>query len=232
MKPHHHPGDDLLIAYAAGSQEEPVSLIVATHLALCPRCRHEVARLEELGGIFLENSPSEMLADSTYSRLMARLNEMGDRRKDRTSLSRDTTRARPARVSQRSIGMERMLPKPLRDYIGGSFDNLNWTSFRGLSKAELLQGCPGFKTRLMRIKAGTAMPIHTHVGSELTSVLSGSFADDRGHYARGDFCEADAAVNHQPFADANEDCICLAVTDAPLRLTGAFSRVLNPILHV
>ena len=30
MTPQHHPGDDLLIAYAAGSQDEPVALVVAT----------------------------------------------------------------------------------------------------------------------------------------------------------------------------------------------------------
>ena len=31
---------------------------------------------------------------------------------------------------------------------------------------------------------------------------------------------------------AGEDCLCLAVTDAPLRLTGRFTRMLNPFLRV
>ena len=49
---------------------------------------------------------------------------------------------------------------------------------------------------------------------------------------RGDVAEADPSVNHQPVADPGEDCICLAVTDAPLRLTGPFGRLLNPFLRI
>ena len=42
---------------------------------------------------------------------------------------------------------------------------------------------------------------------------------------------ADPHVDHQPQALGDEDCLCLAVTDAPLRLTGRFSRFLNPFLR-
>ena len=41
--------------YAAGSLSEPVALLIATHLALCPRCRHEVEEFEALGGALLED---------------------------------------------------------------------------------------------------------------------------------------------------------------------------------
>ena len=87
-------------------------------------------------------------------------------------------------------------------------------------------------SRLMRIKSGTAMPTHTHEGCELTLVLAGGFSDENGHFLRGDVAEADPSVTHQPVADPGEDCLCLAVTDAPLRLTGAFGRLLNPFLHI
>ena len=65
MVPSHHPSDDLLIAYAAGAQEDPVALAVATHLALCPRCRKEVSRLEELGGVFLESQEPMCLGEGS-----------------------------------------------------------------------------------------------------------------------------------------------------------------------
>jgi putative transcriptional regulator len=34
-------------------------------------------------------------------------------------------------------------------------------------------------------------------------------------------------VNHTPVADDDEDCICFAVTDAPLRLTGPVGRIVQ-----
>ena len=218
MMPTHHPGDDLLIAYAAGSQEEPVALIVATHLALCPRCRDEVAHLEELGGALLEEQPAEALRNDSLERVLARLDEPAPEA--------------PQRPAEVAPGPAPLVPRPLRDYLGGGLDQLDWTSFRGLEKVELLSDRPGFRTRLMRIKSGTAMPTHSHEGNELTLVLAGGFSDEHGHFVRGDVAEADPSVDHQPVADPGEDCLCLAVTDAPLRLTGPFGRLLNPFLRI
>ena len=48
-----------------------------------------------------------------------------------------------------------------------------------------------------------------------------------GHYARGDIALAEADLDHKPMTDAGEDCICFAVTDAPLHLTGPFGRLLD-----
>jgi putative transcriptional regulator len=101
-----------------------------------------------------------------------------------------------------------------------------------MDKAELLREFSSFRTRLMRIKSGTAMPAHTHEGIELTLVLAGGFSDETGHFLRGDLAEADATIDHRPVADPGEDCLCLAVTDAPLRLTGPIGRLLNPFLRI
>jgi putative transcriptional regulator len=75
------------------------------------------------------------------------------------------------------------------------------------------------------------MPTHGHRGQELTLVLAGSFSDEHGTFARGDVEEADEDVEHQPIADPGEDCICLAVTDAPLRLRG-IAAILQPFLRI
>lgn len=34
-----HISDDLLLSYASGNMDEASSLLVASHLALCPHCR-------------------------------------------------------------------------------------------------------------------------------------------------------------------------------------------------
>ena len=77
----------------------------------------------------------------------------------------------------------------------------------------------------MRVRAGKAVPQHTHEGNELTLVLEGSFHDELGRYARGDLAITDPTVEHRPVADEGQDCLCLAVTDARLRLTGPLGRL-------
>ena len=52
-----------------------------------------------------------------------------------------------------------------------------------------------------------------------------------GRYARGDLAIADSALDHQPVADSGEDCICFAVTDAPLRLTGPVGRIVERLFR-
>ena len=218
MMPQHHPGDELLLSYAAGSQDEPTALVVATHLALCPRCRREVSRYEELGGVLLDDQNTAELSDGSLGRILACLD--------------DETHEEPAETTSRPMDADLVVPRPLRDYLGTNLDQLGWKSFRGLKKVELLPELPGVRTRLMRIKSGTAMPAHTHEGTELTLVLDGGFSDEHGHFLRGDFAEADPSINHRPIADPGDDCLCLAVTDAPLRLTGPVGRLLNPLLNI
>ena len=81
------------------------------------------------------------------------------------------------------------------------------------------------------MRAGRQVPQHTHEGSELTVVLDGAFHDETGHYGRGDLVIADSSLDHRPTADEEQDCLCLAVTDAPLRLTGRFGRFFNPFIR-
>jgi putative transcriptional regulator len=86
--------------------------------------------------------------------------------------------------------------------------------------------------RLLRIPAGKPVPEHGHGGRELTLVLSGSFHDGEKLFARGDLDEADASVQHQPVATPDEDCICLAVTDAPLKFRSWLVRLVQPVLGI
>ncbi len=79
--------------------------------------------------------------------------------------------------------------------------------------------------------AGKKLPVHTHRGYEMTLVLTGAFTDKLGTYARGDFVELDDSTEHQPIIDDGEPCICLAVTDKPLRFTGPLGRLMNPFLR-
>jgi putative transcriptional regulator len=217
VRPTHHPSQARLLDYASGSLTEPLALLVATHLALCPLCRRGLAELEAVGGALLEALLPEPVADDSLARLLARID-------------------RPAPPAEPVAGAvpadaELVLPQPLRDYVG-SLDRVAWRHLGPLSEARLLTGFEKFTTRLLRVTPGTALPRHTHAGSELTLVLQGGFSDVTGHYLRGDVCDADSGVDHRPVADQDEICVCLIVTDAPLRLTGWLGRLLNPFIRI
>jgi putative transcriptional regulator len=127
---------------------------------------------------------------------------------------------------------ELALPQPLRGYVGDSLDCLPWRRMGPIAEVRLLRDFEGYTTRLLWAQAGAAVPAHTHAGNEMTLVLRGAFTDSSGHFIRGDVDEADSSIAHQPIAAEDEDCICLAVTDAPLRLTSRFGRLLNPFLRI
>ena len=127
--------------------------------------------------------------------------------------------------------MKPLLPRPLRDYLPAPLEQLRWRSYGVAAEVELPIRAPGYRTTLIRVRAGRMVPQHTHEGTELTVVLEGAFHDETGHYGRGELVIADSSLDHRPVADEAQDCLCLAVTDAPLRLTGRFGRFLNPFIR-
>ena len=207
--------DELLAAHAAGRLPPPLALIVASHLALSPESRKRYRSFEAAGGVLLERLEPARLAPGAWQRLCARL---------------DGEPPEPVPPPRPVPAAMRRLPAPLREVLPGSLDELRWRGFGGVAEAVLDLGTPGYRTTLMRVRGGKAVPRHTHEGNELTLVLEGSFHDELGRYARGDLAITDPTVKHQPVADEGQDCLCLAVTDARLRLTGPLGRLLNPFM--
>lgn len=209
--------DDLLLAHAAGRLPEPVGLVVATHLALAPESRVLFREYEALGGALLEDVQPARLSEGAFERLLSKLDDGVD----------------PAPIRARSADDEAgELPGPLRFYVKGGLEGLAWKHFGPVSEAKLPLDDSTYRARLIKLKAGKAVPKHSHDGQEITVILKGAFHDGIAHYRRGDMAIADAHVDHRPIADPDEDCLCLTVTDAPLRLTGTFSRFLNPLLRL
>ncbi len=216
--PNHHPSDERLLDYAAGAAAEPVALVIASHLAFCPRCRHEVQQFDNLGGALLDDMPQETMSADCLDRLFAQI--------ERPELPPRNTA--PSRTP--SVNPE--IPQPLRSYLDRPLAELPWRRRGSISEIELLPEASDHSTRLLWIRAGAAAPRHTHEGNELTLVLKGSFHDSHGHYHCGDVEEADSDVDHRPVASDDEDCLCLAVTDAPLKLTSLLGRLINPFVKI
>ncbi|BBK34510.1 ChrR-like anti-ECFsigma factor [Stella humosa] len=216
----HHPDDALLLDYAAGAAAQGPALLVATHLTFCPHCRRNLAAMEQVGAALMETLAPQPVSADARQRVMAMLEDE----------PRIESAAAPSPVTAITGGPA--LPRAVRELVGAEIGALAWQPvLSGVDQILIDQTPDGGRTRLMRIRAGRAVPRHTHRGTELVCVLDGGFSDVSGHYGPGDVAAADDAVDHQPTADADRDCICLAVTEAPVRLTGRFWRLLNPFVR-
>ncbi len=218
MAANHHVSEELLVRYGAGGLSEGWSLAVATHLALCPDCRRRLADIEAVGGALLEDAdPAGADIDSGAFALVM----------DRIARGEETEMP----LLRKSVTeSEAIFPEPLRSYIG-DVGALKWRRLGAAQQIRLATGDRTTTVRLLKIPGGQPMPVHGHRGLELTLVLTGSFSDEQGTFTRGDIEEADEAIEHQPIATPGMDCICLAVTDAPLRLQG-LAAWLQPFLRI
>jgi len=76
----HHPSDAVLVAYGAGSLGEGLALVVAGHLAFCPRCRDRIASIEAVGGALLEEiepqAPEAAMDPGALDAMLARLDTL------------------------------------------------------------------------------------------------------------------------------------------------------------
>ena len=211
----HHLNDALLMAYSAGELPEAFSLAVATHVSLCDECRARLASFDAVGGAVLEECGETDLAQDSFAATMARIKAGG-------------TQPRAARPpAPRGV-----FPAPLHDYVGGDVEAVRWRSIGGGVRQAILPTDRAASARLLYIPGGVAVPDHGHRGTELTLVLQGAFRDEVDRFARGDIEIATEDLEHTPIAEDGEPCICLAVTDAPLRFNSFVPRILQPFLRI
>ncbi|MFP7675388.1 ChrR family anti-sigma-E factor [Marivita sp. S0852] len=212
----HHLTDDLLMAYSAGNLPEAVNLIVATHISLCDACRAALDSYDAVGGAVLDTCDSAPLSSDSLNSVLNMIHAQDSKVTDKAS-------------SSKSDGI---LPAPLCDYVAGGLENVKWRPVGMGVKQAVLKTSSDASARLLYIPAGTAIPDHSHKGLELTLVLKGAFQDEDGYFGRGDIEIADEHLHHTPVADISEDCICLAVTDAPLKFKGLVPRIAQPFLGI
>lgn len=213
----HHLSDELLMAYAAGSLPEAFNLIVASHVSMCDTCRAGLAAHEAVGGALLDDVTGVEMSDGAFDRAMSMI------------AGADVDVLPKPGVAAADRGP---LPAPLADYVGGNLRNVRWRPVGMGVRQAILPTSRTASARLLYIPAGTAVPDHSHHGTEITLVLQGAFEDETARFERGDVEIADGDLHHMPVADIHEDCICLAVTDAPLRFRGLLPRLLQPLLRI
>ena len=212
----HHLTDDILMAYSAGTLPEAFNLMVASHISLCDTCRVQAESFDIVGGALLDTgipTDVELSADSlaaTFALIDA--------------VPTEQVRPKPYRKG--------VLPAPIQDYVGGDLDAIKWRPIGMGVKQAVLETTSDATARLLYIPAGVAMPDHGHQGMEMTLVLQGAFLDEDDYFGCGDVEIADSDLHHTPIAEIHTDCICLAVTDAPLKFKGIVPRIVQRFIGI
>ena len=209
-----HPHDELLASYSAGSLPLSQALCISTHLEHCDACAQKLQRLNRVGSALMQQLRPSPASAELKSRILDQLDE----------LTEDDTQMPPA--------VDPSIPRCLRQFVDSGYENLDWKRVSSdISSVELCRDSNGAKVELLKIRPGGAATTHTHLGDEYTVILEGSFSDENGLYRQGDFLLRDKNDQHTPVATQDRECICLAVTEGPVQLTGFFSRWLNPFIR-
>ena len=211
----HHPANELLLAYAAGTLDQGQHIAVATHLLPCATCRHWVQSLEGVGGALLSDLPPEIMPGDALSRIEAQLDE-------------------PAPPPPRRQRQAESLDVPgLPAFVRG-MPASNWTWVApNLHLKRLALPDPGAtRVFLLRSSAGSRFLPHGHTGSEMTTVLSGSFCHDGERYGPGDFDFGDPDTAHEIVIGPEGDCVSLVAMRGELRLHGLLGRLVQPFLAI
>ena len=173
--------------------------------------------LMQLGGILLEDAEPVSLSEDALKNVM---DQLGQFDKDTDEMFAKT-----------SDHVE-WLPHPIASYVPKSDCQQSWRRVGiGIMETDIDFGEAGGKAKVYRIASGTAVPIHTHTGAEVTLVLSGGFTDETGSYGPGDISIQEAGGEHQPVADDDGECMVLAVNEGEIKLTGPIGRVLNLLVN-
>jgi putative transcriptional regulator len=215
--PRHHPPEELLFDYATGACGEALGLVVATHLALCPGCRRDVAMLDQLGGELVD----ELSHDGEEPAGLASL---------KASLDSEAPVARAERVD---VPDELLVyPEPLRSYMAPGGE-IRWTRrLPGFRYRDLDVHLHGLPLRVTVLHGGLTVPKHTHRGLELNLVLHGGFSDRGDDYLRGDVAVGDPSVAHHLDIHRGEECILLSANEQRLVPLTTIGGLLSKLFDV
>jgi putative transcriptional regulator len=205
--------DEWLLSYAAGALNPGRSLMVASHLAYHDDLQEAVADAEAIGGSILESQRGSDVPDVVLEQLMARLDD------------KSVPEIRPVTSAGRQI------PQPLVDFIGHDFDSVKWRFMGpGMQNARLWNGPNDERLWLLKARGGVVVPEHGHNGEEWTLVLKGSYQTELGQFGVGEIDVANDDIIHQPLIGQDEECICLVMTEGPIRMQSLAGRLVQPFI--
>lgn len=213
--------DTLLMRYAAGVLPPYESMLMAAYLTVSAGARQRMAAFEAAGGQMIETVDPVSVTQTCLNNILALTQPAAS----------PCSEATPCPDAE--AGEDCTIPRLLRQLVSAHCpqQKLDWEHLApGIAKIDITLCRSEPKTRrlrLLRLAPHQATPVHHHQGVEITLVLEGSFSDETGSYRRGDLViVSDPHLHHGPRAMA-DGCLCLALTEAPLRFNNMFFQLFN-----
>lgn len=207
-----HPDISMMLKYSSGHLSPALTIAVAIHQAQCSACRKMIRELEMAGGQFLEEHETVAVAENSLDMIFDKI---------------DAGEPEGVLAVAENYAIASQDEKITNQLINGDFDQFDWEKVtRHISVSELDLGDPELKAELLKFGPNARIPKHTHNGMEYTLVLQGQYSDCSGDYHAGEFVGCDETTEHSPKAGP-EGCVCLALTDAPLKFTGLLGPFIN-----
>lgn len=211
--------EDVITDYSAGNLSPAKHIIVACQSEISEQVANRVAFQEGIAASLIEDGASEALSPLFMGNVLAALPEQDGF-------------VAPAQCDS----AEGMAPKSLRHMLGHGLKDMKWKSLiPGVAVHDILGNRhtkDGDRLYLLKAKGGMKMPEHSHNGEEWTLILTGSYKTGEKQFVRGDLHIEDETETHSPHIDEGEDCICLVMTQGPLKMQGWLPKVVQSVVGI
>lgn len=212
----HHPELILLQEFLQGSLPMGINVAVSSHVEDCPVCGQKVENLLKEAGDSWDQKEDIECPDDLDSIADKILNEEAPF----VQSSKPSSVAKEVKIAGRTV----RLPPLLADLYSSE---LTWkTVATGIQQAVIDLDSKTL-SKFVYMEPGSRVPRHSHMGSEFMLVLEGALSDELGDYQTLDFVARDSQHTHAQITE--KGCVCLFITDAPLKFTEGLLQLLNPM---
>lgn len=210
--------EDAITDYALGTLSPAKHVMLACQSEISEAVAERVAFQENIAGSMIEDGTSETLSPLFMGNVLANLP------------SQEGSHAASADEQ------EGLAPKSLRHMLGHGLKDMKWKSLiPGIAVHDVMgnrKTVDGDRLYLLKAKGGMRMPDHSHTGEEWTLLLTGSYTVGDKRFTRGDMHIEGEDELHAPHIDEGEDCICLVMTQGPLKMQGWLPKVVQKVVGI
>ena len=222
----------LLLDYVTGALDRPLEILVETHISLNSQSAKQLRMLMQLGGVLLEECEPVSLSEGALDAVMQEISELEDTDTQNQAYATNTQDNIVSFTPPSNATSTTHLPRPLADYIPDLSCDKSWRRIsKGLSQCRITFNGTEVEANIYRIAPGTAIPVHSHEGTEVTLVLAGGFTDETGAFGPGDIAIQETGATHKPVADDDGECIVFAINEGNIRLANPIGRVLSYLVN-
>ena len=222
----------LLLDYVTGALDRPLEILVETHISLNSQSAKQLRMLMQLGGVLLEECEPVSLSEGALNAVMREISDLEDADTHNQASATSTQDNIVSFTPPSNATSTTHLPRPLADYIPDLSCDKSWRRIsKGLSQCRITFNGTEVEANIYRIAPGTAIPVHSHEGTEVTLVLAGGFTDETGAFGPGDIAIQETGATHKPVADDDGECIVFAINEGNIRLANPIGRVLSYLVN-